>query len=396
MERQQLKQLIKDFQQQTISDGDLQLLKQFLKDKAADELLASVMDETHAVSHPEKLDKQDSEKLFANILHTFEAQATKQKPKSTQRLGIFLRAAAACLVCAALIGLYIYQPNKNTATIATDRAKSTIIPGGSKAKVVLDDGSILDLESLKSDTVIYLNGYAIRKNADNILSYEIDKELKENTVVYNTIVTPKGGEYHLVLPDGTKIWVNSLSELRYPLNFDPKVRTVTLKGEAYFDVSKLKTKQENIPFIVNTGSQKLEVLGTSFNIRSSANSIETTLVEGAVRLSYKDGKKYLLKPNQQAVFEEQQQNIRIKEVDPFYSIAWKNGSFAFYDDSIYEVMKILSDWYDVKIEYQSPVENVRFTGTVSRYDKIEKVLQAIEMTGSIRFKISGRRIIVMK
>lgn len=396
MERQQLKNLITEFQNNSISDANLLLLKQFLKSEKADNLLASLMDEGHASARPIALESDTSEELFSTLVKKLAEQPIldKRKPKLTRRLSIVVSTVAACFLCSLFIALYLYKDNKPNATV--EAITSNILPGGSKAKVVLEDGQIIDLEELKSDTIIYLAGYAIRKNADNVLSYEIDKDLKENAIVYNTIVTPKGGEYHLVLPDGTKIWVNSLSELRYPLNFDPKIREVALKGEAYFDVSKVKSNAEKVPFIVKTGSQQLEVLGTIFNIRSVQDKIETTLVEGAVRLSYKDGKKYVLKPNQQAIFEEKNQSLNINEVDPFYTIAWKNGSFAFFDDSIYEVMKILSDWYDVKIEYQNNVENVHFTGTVSKYDQIEKVLQAIEMTGSIRFKIAGRRIIVMK
>src|SRR5690606_28075950 len=230
------------------------------------------------------------------------------------------------------------------------------------------------------------------QNSKAILSYILKDKQEKNKIVYNTIVTPKNGEYHLVLPDGTKIWINSSSELRYPLSFASESRQVDLKGEAYFEVNKVKKDNRNIPFIVHTGNQKLEVLGTTFNIDNKVGDIKTTLVEGSVQLSYENGQKYLLKPNQQAIYHPQKSKVKIIKVDPFYITSWKNGTFNFNNISIYEVMTILSDWYDLEVEYRGDLKDTYFTGTLSKYAQINKVLQAIEMTGSTKFKMQGRRI----
>ncbi len=304
--------------------------------------------------------------------------------------------AAACLLLFAVIGYYVFPDKVTIEKPLAESATEQILPGGSKAKVVLEDGNIIDLEALDSDTTIKLDGYSIHKNSNGVLSYILDDKLEKNKLVYNTIVTPKNGEYHLVLPDGTKIWINSSSELRYPLSFAEDLREVHLSGEAYFEVNKVKAHHRNIPFIVNTGKQKLEVLGTTFNINNKVGDIKTTLVEGSVQLSYEDGQKYLLKPNQQAIYHQEKSKVSIIKVDPFYITSWRNRTFNFNNISIYQVMEILSDWYDVKVEYRSNVKDNYFTGTVSKYDQIDKVLQVIEMTGSTKFKMQGRRIIVMK
>ncbi|MBE8714342.1 FecR family protein [Sphingobacterium hungaricum] len=395
MNKEKLKALINQFQNHTISDQDLYLLKHYLKNNPSDEFLLEIVDELGADS--QEIEISSSDQIFQNILSNKEVQQVIAPQKNTKhRLVYWLSAAAACLLFFSTIGFYFMKNQSSQELADLSLSKTEIIPGGSKAKVVLDDGTIIDLETLKNDTVIYLDGYAIQKDIDGVLSYQLDPQLKDQQIVYNTIITPKAGEYHLVLPDGTKIWVNSSSELKYPLNFDKESREVELKGEAYFDVSKIQSQQHHVPFIVNTGSQKLEVLGTIFNIQSKNNKIRTTLVEGSVRLTYADGKKFVLKPNQQAIYEEQKNNIDIIAIDPFYITAWKNGSFAFDNASIHEVMDILSAWYDVEIDYLSKVDDIHFTGTVSKYEQIDKVLDAIEMTGSIRFKIDGRRILVMK
>lgn len=398
MKKEQLKDLISSYQNNTISDEDLDTLKQFVNNEESNLLLREVLDDLEHVYPLLNQDFIQSDFLFQNIISNPKIQAQIQ-PRSKKLYSKYWKwssIAAACLLIFAIAGYYFH---KDKATLENHQLASIaekILPGGSKAKVVLEDGDIIDLESLNSDTTIQLDGYSIHKNSKGVLSYILDANQKKNKIVYNTIVTPKNGEYHLVLPDGTKIWINSSSELRYPLSFASESRQVDLTGEAYFEVKKVKKDNKSIPFIVNTGNQKLEVLGTTFNINNKVGDIKTTLVEGSVRLSYENGERYLLKPNQQAIYHPQKSKVSIVKVDPFYITSWKNGTFNFNNISIYEVMTILSDWYDLEVEYRNNLKDTYFTGTLSKYEQIDKVLQAIEMTGSTKFKMQGRRIIVMK
>lgn len=209
-------------------------------------------------------------------------------------------------------------------------------------------------------------------------------------------MTPKGGEYKLSLPDGTQIWVNAASKVKYPLTFAATSREVELEGEAFFDVKNIGSGLDKLPFIVYTGGQKLEVLGTVFNVNSYGDNIHTTLVEGSVKLSYPDLKAHYLKPSQQAKYNEVKNTVQIDKVDPFYTVAWKDGSFAFDNEDIRTVMETLARWYDVSIEYAPQVKDINFTGTISRYEQIDKVLELIELTKSLKFKVEGRRIVVMR
>lgn len=399
MKKEQLKALIVQFRDGTISDKDLSLLKQYIRQEKSDTMLMEIVEEFGSSIEQPEVEAAQSERLLQNILANQELQSAASQFKGSSpsyRLLRWVPIAAAGLLVLSLLNHYIIKIPIQKGVLDPQTVSTQISPGGSRANVVLDDGKIIDLEVLGNDTTIVLDGYAIRKDAEGTLSYEVGNTLDKAKLVYNTIVTPKNGEYHLVLPDGTKVWVNSGSELRYPLNFNTDARDVNLKGEAYFEVSKIKSRIGSVPFIVHSGPQRLEVLGTIFNVRSERGNIKTTLVEGSVGLTYEDGQKVMLKPNQQAVYQQSKKDITISTIDPFYATAWKNGSFAFDNISIYDVMDILADWYDVEIEYSRDVAGIYFTGTVSKYQDIDKVLQAIEMTGSIKFKMQGRRIVVMK
>ena len=398
MEKEQLKNLISSYQNKTISAKDLDTLKQFVNSEESNLLLLEILDDLEHIYSLLNDDFIQSDFLFQRIISNpkIHTQTQPELGKLHLKIWKWSSIAAACLLFFAVFGYYFHKEKPSIELDQVAAIDEKILPGGSKAKVVLEDGNIIDLESLDSDTTIQLDGYSIHKNAKGGLSYILDSKQDNDKIVYNTIVTPKNGEYYIVLPDGTKIWINSSSELRYPLTFASDSRQVDLKGEAYFEVNKLKKDHKNIPFIVNSGNQKLEVLGTTFNINNKVGDIKTTLVEGSVRLSYENGQKYLLKPNQQAIYHPQKSKISIVKVDPFYITSWKNGTFNFNNISIYEVMTILADWYDLEVEYRGNLKDTYFTGTVSRYQQIDKVLQALEMTGSTKFKIQGRRIIVMK
>lgn len=212
--------------------------------------------------------------------------------------------------------------------------------------------------------------------------------------LYNTIETPKGGQYQVDLPDGTKVWLNAGSLLRYPTNFTGKIRSVELTGEAYFEVAKNAHK----PFKVLSKNQVVEVLGTHFNISSYTDdiSVKTTLLEGSVKvLSSKVNQTKLLKPGQQSDINYTNNAFFIKSVNTDEVIAWKNGYFLFSDEDLKSIMARFARWYNVDVEYQGDVDNLRFGGMVSRSKDLTQALKVVEQAGNVKFKIEGRRVIVM-
>nr|WP_305121106.1 FecR domain-containing protein [Pedobacter xinjiangensis] len=206
----------------------------------------------------------------------------------------------------------------------------------------------------------------------------------------NTIETPKGGEYQVILPDGTKVWLNSASVLTFPARFTLKNRSVKLIGEAYFEVAKDKQR----PFQVNLGRTTVEVLGTHFNIAAYHDDpeIKTTLLEGSVKISG-FSKKVVLQPGEQASVAND--DISVSHPKLTEVMAWKNGYFSFNNEDIKSIMKKVSRWYDVDVEFVGNISSQQFGGTFNRSKTVEELLAHLEVLGTIKFKMKGRRIIVM-
>lgn len=392
MKKEELKDLIQKHKDHQLTAAELQRLKEFFHSEEFDAVFDKASEELFLENSNSVVD-MESEKIYRRIAEEILPQE-KRSIKSRNWLYITTASVAAAL----LLFFYLTPsilPNSTDDVVSAEREQIDILPGGAKAKLVLEDGKIVDLANLRSDTTLQLAGYKIYKNAKGELTYTLTDANISSAGLYNTIVTPKGGEYNLQLPDGSKIFVNASSTIRYPLQFDKAKREVELDGEAYFEVRQMVQNNNKIPFIVKTREQTLKVLGTSFNINSYSDRIETTLVEGKVQLSYPNEKGGLLAPNQQSSYHSKHQSFHIKDVDPFYTIAWKDGNFAFENTSLSTVMKDLERWYDVEVEYRGNFSKIKFSGTISKYEKIDKVLKAIELTGSVKFKIEERRIIVM-
>jgi len=390
LEKEQLKYLIKKYQQNELTAAELRLLQDFTQEDHYMALFEEVAEELYLEQENIEIGI-DSENLYRNISQ--EIYLRKREPKLIRNQVVLLVASVAAL---ALIVFYFVKKQNSIESqqlATTTNQMMPILPGGAKARLVLENGEEVDLASLATDTTLQLAGYKIHKNAQGELKYSLDNSVSEG--LYNTIVTPKGGEYNLNLPDGSRIFVNASSRIRYPLKFAKNKREIELDGEAYFEVKRMIQGNQTIPFIVKTREQTLTVLGTSFNINCYHEAIETTLVEGKVQLNYPNERHSLLSPNQQARYVAKKDLLDIKEIDPFYTIAWKNGTFAFENATLNTVMSDLARWYDVEIDYRGNVSNIRFSGTISKYENIEKVLKAIELTGTVKFKIQERRIIVM-
>jgi transmembrane sensor len=301
--------------------------------------------------------------------------------------------AAAFIIVLSVIALFHYSKKEDHRQRFSTALKTTgkIVPGGNKAMLILGDGSAIQLDSAKNGMLTRQNNVHIYKLKNGQLFYDVpESELKVNgKLAYNTIITPRGGQYQVILPDGSKVWLNSESKLRYPSEFNTKQRNVELDGEAYFEVAKDKER----PFRISINAMQVEVLGTHFNIMGYRNeaATKTTLLEGSVRI-IKGQLQKMIVPGQQATVTS---NIDIAEVNTQEAIEWKKGNFNFSHEKLGSIMRKIARWYDIDVDYQGKTTNASFVGTIPQSKNIGEVLKYLELTGLVHFKIDERRITVM-
>ncbi|NHA03678.1 DUF4974 domain-containing protein [Mucilaginibacter sp. HC2] len=307
-------------------------------------------------------------------------------------------AAAVILFCFASGAYFLLKrPVVDNLKAKRQLLKNDIAPGGNKAVLTLANGTRIILDDAKNGSISQNTSVKVTKTSNGVLIYHFNKNISgKNIAAYsaiNTITTPRGGQYQIVLEDGTRVWLNSASYIKFPEAFIDKNRQVELSGEAYFEVAKNKAK----PFIVKANGTEVQVFGTHFNVNAYADNsnIATTLLEGSVSMTYA-GATVMLKPGQQGVTNKAGEPIKTGFVDAEEVMAWKNGLFIFHDQSIANIMKQVSRWYDVDVEYKDGVQNKEFGGTISKYKNITELLNNIQLTQTIHYKLEGRRVIIMK
>lgn len=307
-----------------------------------------------------------------------------------------LRIAVAATVLIALsLGFWLYKGKPHTEQLSLGVKKVDITPGVNKAILVLSNGTKINLQTAQTGNIANQSGAVISKQADGKIDYRDAGSAgtqpgTENEL--NTLYIPKGGQYQLTLPDGTRVWLNAASSLTYPVAFKGKERRVKLAGEAYFEVAKNPDK----PFHVNVGGkQTVEVLGTHFEIKAYDDDadIRTTLLEGSVKVSGKNSD-VIIKPGQMAI-NNLKEPLTIRNADLDEVMGWKNGLFVFNDERIEDVLKIAARWYDVDVEYRAGAGQKKLRGIVSKYKNITELLDNITITSGIHYKIEGRRVILM-
>lgn len=288
--------------------------------------------------------------------------------------------------------------------VAISRLKAT--PGNSKVLLTLADGRVVSLDEAKAGKIAEVSGVLIRKTADGQLVYEATASAgtppkQGASAGFNQIATPRGGQHKIILPDGTKVWLNAASSLKYPVQFTGDARRVELLGEGYFEVNSLPSGPgKRMPFLVSTPTQTVEVLGTHFNINAYEDeaAVKTTLLEGAVKISLHGAgmenpgagnEGVLLKPGQQAVV--RQERAEVNPINTGEVVAWKNGYFSFEEADLKTVMRQLSRWYDVEVVYEGDIFPETFTGKFQRNMSLSKVLDILTYAG-IHFKMEGRKL----
>ncbi|MEJ2881632.1 FecR family protein [Pedobacter sp. GR22-6] len=314
-----------------------------------------------------------------------------KQPPASKSLYSYLAAVAAA-VAFIVIGVYFF----NAPEIGQDNGsqiakKEEIIPGKVGATLTLANGKKIRLADVAKGQLAKEAGVVITKSENGQLIYHIEGNGSEIGHV-NTLSTARGETYQIHLPDGSLVYLNAASSLTYNTSLiENGKRVVKLSGEGYFEIAKDKVH----PFIVKTDKEDVEVLGTHFNINSYVDDdvTKTTLLEGSVKLSA-FGLTRILKPGQQARLGVGK--IRIAEVDTDVAVAWKNNEFVVESEPIENIMKMVERWYNVEVIYVGPQTNERFSGGVSRFDKISKVLDIVESTGEAHFEIKGRKIYVSK
>lgn len=347
-------------------------------------------------------DLEDEENLKSFIFSKIDLPESPERQKPFQRRFYSLAAATVLIIFVSSLYFYVSKDQIQTssvpAKVIVKQKVNDIQPGGLKAILTLSDGKKIVLDDSQNGVLINQGGIKIHKNSKGIIEYtlsksankQIDPERKENQTVYNTIQTPVGGKFQLNLSDGTKVWLNSASSLRFPVFFSGENRKVELTGEAYFEVS----KQYDKTFSVRSGNQSVEVLGTHFNINAYSDepSITTTLIEGAVRVIELTTKKsQILKPGEQSKVD---RDIKIRRKDTQAEVAWKDGYFHFENANIESVMRQLGRWYGITTKYEAVLPEHHFEGAIATNLTLLEVLEILKKS-NIHFRLEGKEVIVM-
>lgn len=302
-------------------------------------------------------------------------------------------AAAVCLVIGLVTWFWTGKDESKQPMVVAE----SIQPGEMKATLKLSTGEEIRLDGKTEETVSAEGSMQVRNTNDGII-YERQDTLSGNggdENRFNTLKTSRGGEYSVILSDGTVVYLNSASELRYPVQFNERERIVYFSGEGYFEVAKDRER----PFHVVVDDMRIRVYGTEFNVNTfKETGVQTVLLEGSVGISVKGKQEeYRLKPSQMAEFNRKDLSVEVKDVNPESFVAWKDGFFAFDEESLEEIMNTLARWYDVEVFYvNNDLKNLHFTGHLKRYDQITTILKAIESAVNVKFSVKGRTISVMK
>jgi ferric-dicitrate binding protein FerR (iron transport regulator) len=375
-----------------LSDQENITLQQWIAESEQNRALYDKLkDKNELSSIIDELKNFNSQKAYKKVIK--EIEKTEQKTGVLEFVPNYLKYAAAItlfIVASYFVNKTIFHPK------VTSIAQSKFVPGKQKAILITSSNKQIELDSSSikqiqtgENTVIAQNGSTLSYSSDSISN--ISKE-----IAYNTLITPLGGEYTLILSDGTEVMLNAGSSLKYPVVFNSNIREVELEGEAFFKVAKSKT----IPFQVHTSQIKTVVYGTEFNISEYNNdeTVQTTLVEGSVGVTLNIGKPGMetkLVPGQQFNYNKTAGVSQTRNVNTEQYIAWTKGMFVFENEPIENILKSLSRWYKFDYEFTEEKQKIqRFTINIGRYDHISKILDLISISSGLKFKATDNKVIV--
>lgn len=381
MDYQELILLIKKMEDQTASADELQKLDEFYHSFEERENYTDYISDLNAY-----------ENVMSSRIRSGIAERTGNQKRSVIKMWSRISVAASILLVIGL-GAYFYKDKLIEKSDNQKQYATGISPGKNGATLTLANGTKIKLGDATNGELATEAGVRISKIGNGQLAYEITKaDYGQNKI--NMLSTERGETFQLRLPDGSMVWLNSASSLSFNVSLTKHhKRVVKLNGEAYFEVAKDKTR----PFIVETFQQKIEVLGTHFNVNAyqGEESVKTTLLEGSVRILSSDLQQVILKPEQQSITTIR--GIKVIPTDTAQIIAWKSGLFMFEDENLENIMKMISRWYNVDIHFETEeLKQKTFSGSFSRFTNVSQVLEKIESTHSVRFTIKDRKITLLK
>ncbi len=401
MTQKTFEDLLEEYINSSLNKDELDRFLQLLKSGEHSEKIKNVTEQLLQEQPSVSLEENSrGESIFQSIME----QAGSMKPQNQPEIGslksrsgafsFFKIAAAACVIGTIFFGgyyLFNEEPQKIISIPEEKKInyKNDLPPGGDKALLTLADGSVIVLDDAKNGPLAQQGNTKLIK-LDGKINYN-SSFAADNEIVYNSISTPRGGQYQIILPDGSGVWLNSTSSIRFPTAFAGKNRTVEITGEAYFEV----TKNKSMPFIVKVNKTEIQVLGTHFNVMaySDESLLKTTLLEGSVKF-IKDNETRILTPGQQSQLSGDGRVKVLSDIDVNKVIAWKNGVFNFEGADISTVLRQISRWYDVEVVYNKKVDDL-FYAEIPRNTRLSDFLKALELTGTVHFEIDGKKIIVM-
>jgi transmembrane sensor len=367
-----------------------EILTKYRQDKSSLEETQFLETYYHMFDVNEDLINDENEPLFSELKEDIKAKVDQRiaGPKLKKLSYGWLKYAAAVLLLVS-VSIYFFSDQQKSDPIA--QMDAAISPGGNNAILTLANGKKIALNDAAKGEISKQSGISVSKSKDGELIYTVvsrgDDELTENT--NNTISTPKGGQYTIILSDGTKVMLNSTSSMTFPTSFKATERRVELNGEAYFEVAKDKNKR----FRVISGLQMVEVLGTHFNVNAYGDeqTIKTTLLEGAVKV-FTAKESVLIEPGEQAVLDKTDENSIAKRlVNINKETSWINGIFSFEGDDLKSVMRQVARWYDVNVIYVGPISEEKYFGEISRSSKLSEVIKILELN-NVHFDVAGKTI----
>lgn len=346
-----------------------------------EQMYQRLTDAERTSSHLEALDAIDVNKAFISNQKLLQRQSNRR---------IIRYSISWAAVVALIVGLIQFWPDAPKTDTLPLMVQKEILPGSHQAELVFADGSTVQL--LPDMKESFRDGNSEVTVTGNKVNYTgITGDIQP---AWHLIRTPLGGEYSITLADGTVVWLNAMSELKYPVRFDGKERRVELKGEAYFQVK----HNADQPFYVGIGDYQIKVLGTSFNVKAYANdqNWETTLCTGSVNLEDVNNRNnVILTPGEQAVCNRNTHNIEVKDVDVGLYTAWTKGEFRFDNTSVEEIFTVLQRWYNVEVFYgNTQVRNEVFTGKLPRFDNLQVILNIMEKVSNLQFEVKENTVII--
>jgi transmembrane sensor len=281
------------------------------------------------------------------------------------------------------------EPDKSIVATNNTKFKNDVLPGSSKAVLQLANGQTVDLNDNSTTPITEEDGTHIAQQTGQLVYNNGKPAGQEQETLFNTLSTPRAGQYQLTLPDGTKVWLNASSSIRFPLRFSGKERLVELTGEGYFEVA----KNTAMPFRVKVNGMEVAVLGTHFNIIAYNGVTKTTLTEGAVKIQLPDKRSWQLVPGQQAVVKNDAVQVAFTDVEK--AIAWKEGVFYFKEDDFEDIIAQIARWYDLDIEIKGKIPGKRISGNINREARLSQVLEMLNFVSGANFNIDGKKVTVI-